>query len=114
MNDDTSSRGDYRLLIGLLTGAAVGAGLAIWLRPRVVEFRDRLTESARDLRKTVSAEYQCVSDRVDATVDDLTRTGQQVRDNVADAVARGAHEVERLANAAKTDRSPDARTYPAA
>jgi len=34
----------------------------------------------------------------------ITRKGQDVRDDLADAVARGAHEVERYATAAKSDR----------
>ena len=45
------------------------------------------------------------STRVGETVEDLTRKGQDVRDNVADAVARGAHEVERFATAAKSGRA---------
>jgi hypothetical protein len=35
-------------------------------------------------------------------VDDLTRKGQEARDGVCDAVARGAQEVERYATDAKT------------
>jgi hypothetical protein len=38
-------------------------------------------------------------------VDRLSRKAQGVRDDVADAVARGAHEVERVATAAKSDRA---------
>jgi hypothetical protein len=65
--------------------------------PRVAEFRDRLTESAQDLGRQASA-------RVGETVEHLTRKGQDVRDGVADVVARSAHEVERFATAAKTGR----------
>jgi hypothetical protein len=75
-------------LLGLLTGTAVGAGLALWLVPR-------------------------------AAADELGRKGRKVRDDVAGAVARGAHEVElgahgiargaheveRLATAARGDRT---------
>jgi hypothetical protein len=36
-------------------------------------------------------------------VDGVTTRGQAVRDDVADAVGRGAREVERVAMASKTD-----------
>ena len=35
MNTDTQDRRDHTFLIGLLTGTFVGAGLAIWLVPRL-------------------------------------------------------------------------------
>ena len=82
MNEHTQARRDHRFAIGLLTGSVVGAALAIWL-----------------------------SAHVTAAVNELTRKGQDVRDNLADAVARGAHEVERFATAAKSDRVPDASNY---
>ena len=92
-------------LIGLLTGTFVGAGLAILLAPRLAsELRERMTDSAKSLRKRAAEEYQHASTRVGETVDDLTRKGQAVRDDVADAVARGAQEVERYATAAKSGR----------
>lgn len=37
-------------------------------------------------------------------VDHLSRKGQNVRDDLADAVAHGAHVVEQYATAAKTER----------
>jgi len=97
MNTHTQERRDYGFAIGLLTGTFVGAGLALLFAPRVLEFRDRLSESAQDLGRQASA-------RVGETVESLTRKGQDVRDGVADVVARGAHEVERFATAAKTGR----------
>ena len=66
MNACTHQHRDYGFMIGLLTGTFAGAGLALWLVPRVVaELRQR-------------------------------------RDDLADVVARGAHEVERQAMAAKS------------
>jgi len=65
-------RGDG-FAIGLMAGAFVGAGLAIWLVRRVGR-----------------------------AIDEVVRKGQHVRDEVADAVAHGAHEVERLATAARS------------
>ena len=46
-----------------------------------------------------------VNDSVGDAVGAATRKGQAVRDDVAESVARGAHEVERYATAAKTDRA---------
>jgi gas vesicle protein len=77
VNANPQQPSDYRFLIGLLAGAAVGAGLAVWLTP---------------------------------TVNRAIRQGQDVRDDVADAVARGAREVERYATAAKSDRPAEPRT----
>ena len=108
MKTEMTSRRDHRFLKGLLTGTFVGAGLAIWFAPRLAaELRQRVTDSARDLRARASDRYDRVSTRVDEAVEDLTRTGQDVRDDMADAVVRGAQEVERVATAAKTDRLHD-------
>jgi gas vesicle protein len=114
MNEFTQERRDYRLVIGLLTGTFVGAGLAIWFAPRLAsELRERMADSARTLRQRAADQYEQASSRVGEVVDDLTRKGQGVRDDVADRVARGAHEVargarevERFATAAKSDRKP--------
>ena len=124
MNAPTQNHRDYRFVIGLMTGTCIGAGLAMWLAPRAAsEVRERMAESARSLGKRASEQYQQASARVGETVDDLTRKGQGVRDDVADAVAQGArevargahevarsaHEVERYATAAKSDRVTDGR-----
>ena len=102
---DAHTHRDYGFVIGLLTGTFVGAGVAMWLAPRSAsELRHRITDSATSLGKRASEEYQQASTRVGEAVDELTRKGQDVRDDVADRVARGAHEVERYATAAKTDR----------
>ena len=82
MEPSKQEHSDYRFLIGLVAGTMVGAGLTLWLAPRVAsELRERLATSATGLAKRASA----------------------VRDQVADAVARGAHEVELQANATKSD-----------
>ena len=106
MNPNTQERRDYRFAFGLLTGAVVGAGLMMWLAPRsAAELRGRVTDSAKKLRQQAFSRYEKASIRVGEAVDELGRKGQHVRDDVADAVARGAHEVERFATAAKSDRS---------
>jgi len=98
MNEMTQRPGDYRFVFGLFTGTFVGAGLAMWLAPRA------------------SQTYRQASARVGKTVSDLTRRGRDVRDDIAGAVARGAHEVahgaleiERVATAATRRRVVDAR-----
>lgn len=110
MNAHTQEHRDYGFVIGLLTGAAVGAGVVLWLAPRSAsEIRARATDTARRLGKRASDEYEHASTRVVEAVDELTRKGQHVRDNLAEAVAHGAHEVERFAAAAKTDRVAEGR-----
>ena len=115
MNVDTTDYRDHSYLIGFMAGALVGTGLTLWLAPRVAsELRQRLTASSRDFGNRAAERYQQVSKGVGEAVDELTREGQDVRDDVADRVARGAHEVERFAKAAKTDRLTEIRKRSAA
>ena len=80
-----------------------GAGLALWFAPRIAAgLRERVIDPARDLAQRVSDRYEQVSTRIVGAADEVTRKGQDVRDDVADAVAHGAHEVERFARATKT------------
>jgi gas vesicle protein len=103
MNTHTQEYRDYRFVIGLLTGTFVGAGLAMWLAPPVASERRRpVTDAARGSTRIVEA------------VDDLDRNGQNVHDEVAGAVARSAHAVERHATAARTDSVADTRKNSAA
>ena len=117
---DNSTNHCGRFLMGLMTGGAIGAGLALYLAPRLAsELRERVTDSTTGLRNAASERFQGVAtrvadvvDRVADAADDVTRRGQAARDDVADAVARGAHEVgrgarevEQFAKAAKTDHS---------
>ncbi len=103
MNANTQERRDYGFAIGLLTGTFVGAGLMMWFAPRArSEVRQRLADSAADLGKRASEQYEQASARVGEAVDELTRKGQGVRDDVADTVVRGARQVERYATAAKS------------
>jgi len=93
-------------LLGVIAGTCIGAGLAIWLSPRLAsEIGERLTDSAREVRDRAGDALQRGSDRVGDAVSAATRKGQAVRDDVAESVARSAREVERYATAAKTDRA---------
>jgi gas vesicle protein len=93
-------------LVGVIAGACLGAGLAIWLAPRLAsEIGERLTDSARGVSDRAGDVFQRGSERVGSAMGAATRKGQAVRDDVAESVARGAREVERYATAAKTDRA---------
>ena len=110
MNAPTQEHRGYGFVIGLLTGTCVGAGLAMWLTPRSAsELRKKITDSAAGLRRRASEQYQQTSTCVVEAVEELTRKGQDIRDEVAETVARGAHEVgrgakevERFARSAKS------------
>ena len=126
MQDNNMNHGG-RFLMGLITGGAIGAGVALYCAPRLAsELRQRVTDSTTGLRNAASERVQGVATRVADVVervadvaDDVTRRGQAARDDVADAVARGAHEVgggarevvrgarevEQFAMASKTDHS---------
>ena len=115
MNAYVQEHKDYGFVIGLLAGTVVGASLMMWLAPRTAsELRQRVTDSARSLGRRASEQYQQTTSRVGEAVDEIARKGQDVRDGVAEAVARGAHEVERYATAAKSERLAGARTHSAA
>ena len=97
MNAHVSEHRDYGFIFGLLTGTCVGAGLAMWLAPRLSsELRQRMADSAKNIGTRAADQYDQASARVVQVVSNLTRKGQDVRDEVADAVARGAHEVRAL------------------
>lgn len=106
MHSETREQRPYGFVIGLLAGTVVGAALAMWLAPDAAsELRERVGQSARTLGKRASEGYRRTAAHVSDAVDEVAKKGQAVRDEVAEAVARGAHEVERQAKAAKSDRS---------
>ncbi len=99
MTGTAQERQDYSFVIGLMTGTIVGAGLVMWLAPRAAaELRARMRENAKNVGQLASDSYQQASARVGGAVDELTRRGKGVRDDVAEVVARGAHEVARGAH----------------
>ncbi len=121
MNSDTQEPRPYGFALGLLAGTVVGAGLALWLAPRAVsELRQRVIDSARNLARRVDQQGEQVRAVVGDTAEELTRRSQVVRDNIAEAVAHHAHEVEAYATAAQNKRvagpgkrSSNNRTAPA-
>ena len=109
MNAHTQGHRDYGFVVGLLTGTFVGAGLMMWLAPRMgSELRQRMTNAASSLGKRASEQYQQASTRAGDAVDELTRRGRGLRDDVAEAVARSAHEVG-YAAAARSGRGAEPR-----
>lgn len=113
MNTSQQERRGYGFVIGLLAGTVAGAGLAMWLAPvAAAEIRERVSDSARRIRRRANEQYEQAGARVSEVVEDITRKRDDVRDQVAGAVARGAHEVargarevERAATAAKSNRA---------
>ena len=84
MSIDTQGRREGYFVMGLLAGAAAGAGLAIWLAPKLsAELRQRVADSTAGVRARVA----------DAAAD-VARRGEIIKDDLANAVAHGAHEVE--------------------
>ena len=64
----------YGLVVGLAAGMVVGAGLTLWLAPRVAsELRERINESAKSVGQRASDHYQEASNRVGDAVEALTR-----------------------------------------
>jgi gas vesicle protein len=103
MNADTNGSRSYGFVVGLAAGTCVGAGLALWLAPRLsAEIRERATESAQGLRERASKQYDEASARVSDVVEQVSQTGKDVRNDAADAVVRGARAVGRYAETVKT------------
>jgi gas vesicle protein len=99
MNTRPENGGNNGFLIGLITGGVIGAGLVMAFAP---DLRKRLKTSAADLSHAVSDGYQEAGARITGVVDGVGARGQAIRDDVADAVGRGAREVEQFAMASKT------------
>jgi gas vesicle protein len=109
MNAHTQEHRDYGFVFGLLTGTVASAGLMMWLAPRTAsELRRRMTDSARSLGKRASQQYEQASTRVGEAAAELAQKGRDVREDVSEAVARGAHEAERFVTAARGARVTEA------
>jgi gas vesicle protein len=105
---------DYRFVIGLIAGAALGAGLGLLLAPEAgQDLRRRLAGSAKSLGKTASERYQQASARVGAVAKECTTKGQAMRDSLAETVVRSAQKVERYAAEAKTGHNHKAHEHSA-
>ena len=88
MNSSTQEQSGYGFAMGLLTGTCVGTGLALWLAPRsAAELRSRVTRTATRIGQRASEQYEQAAVRVGKAVDELTRKSEDIRDDVAQAVA---------------------------
>jgi gas vesicle protein len=73
MKSHTPSPPPYGFVVGLAAGMLVGAGLAIWLAPRLAsELRERITDSAKDIGQRASDHYENARHRFGKAVDTLT------------------------------------------
>lgn len=104
MNTPVQHDPSNHFFLGLLTGGVIGAAVVVALAPRLAsELRQRVAGAIADVSDAASSGYRDASSRVVGTVDEIATRGQAVRDDVADAVVRGARSVEQFAAAAKSD-----------
>jgi hypothetical protein len=87
-NEHATEHRSHGFRVGFISGGVLGAGLAIFLYPRVVSEFKRVTNAARALGKSTAERYQEASTRVGDTIDDLAAQGRGFRDDVRDAVTR--------------------------
>ena len=73
MESPRQSPPPYGVAIGLATGMIVGAGLAIWLAPRLGSaLPERITDSAKSIGRRASNHYARASNRFGEAVEALT------------------------------------------
>jgi gas vesicle protein len=83
---------DDGFVIGLLAGACVGAGLAIWLAPRLAAaLRQPVFDSARNLGQRTAEQSQHVGTRVGEAVDKLVRRARGTAAHSGRVIAGGTH-----------------------
>jgi gas vesicle protein len=65
MIEPTQDSLNYHFVVGLLAGTAIGAGLLLWFAPQTrSELRQRLADSAEDLKAQAAAAYREVNIQV--------------------------------------------------
>ncbi len=91
-------------MMGLLTGAVLGAGIGMLLAPKAgTELRGNLGDQARNLGNMASEQYR----RASQTAGGWAERGREFVDKAKDAVQRGAEEARTYAsNAPGTPTSP--------
>jgi gas vesicle protein len=89
--------------VGLIMGGIVGAAVALAFAPRAgADLRRSVAGSARNLGTGATDRYHDATARVGRAVDHLADKVRAVPDDVAGAVASGAHEVARFATSMKS------------
>jgi gas vesicle protein len=95
-------------MMGLLTGAVLGAGIGMLLAPKAgTEIRGNLGEQARNLGNMASEQYR----RASQTAGGWAERGREFVDKAKDAVQRGAEEARNYAGNAPGTPSTPASTY---
>jgi len=79
-------------IVGLLAGAAIGAGIGMLLAPKSgAELREQLSGRANDLAEKASQQYR----RASGVANDLAERGREMYGTARDAVNRGTQEAQR-------------------
>lgn len=98
----------HRFLAGLVTGAAIGAGMGMLFAPRAAfGLRRRLGDSAERVGTIAADRYRQATDRAGAQGHELLDTGRELRDRAADSIVRGAQRVEQYAEETTSEASPN-------
>ena len=103
---DCQERNDrnHGFVIGLLTGSVVGASLGWMFAPRISALGRQTADSIGSLGAAANDRYHQAGERLAAVVDDITEKGQELRDQMSDAVIHGARAVEHQAEHMKSGR----------
>ena len=89
--------------IGLITGGIIGAVLALAFAPRAgADLRRSVAGTASNLGTAASDRYQDASARVGHAVGQLANKARAVRDDAADAVVSGTHDIAQFATSTKS------------
>ena len=79
-------------IVGLLAGAAIGAGIGMLLAPKSgAELREQLSGRANDLAEKASQQYR----RATGVANDLAERGREMYGTAREAVNRGTEEAQR-------------------
>jgi hypothetical protein len=104
---DATMRNTRNVVVGFLAGSVVGAGLGWYFAPRLSALGHQTAGSLQRIGAAATRGYHEAGGRLGAVVDTATAKGQALRDQVSDAVIRGARDVERLAAHVKSARGPE-------
>lgn len=103
MTQMTQERRPFSFTLGLLAGTAVGAGLTMWLAPRVTaEILGRIEGAVETFGERAATRFEAASAQVGTVADEIGARGARIRNGIADAVAQSAHDVEQRALRART------------
>jgi gas vesicle protein len=97
----------HGFILGFMVGGIAGAGAAMLFAPRLAaELRQRVVDSATGMGDAATERYQKGTTRGLEMIAEFTHRADAVRDDVADAVSRGAQKVDRFAMDSKKRKRP--------